>query len=99
VADNSGEHPCYVAKGKCGHYYWAAVDLENARKEIAKEMADIIRRGDIVERKTVQFVRDGGLDWTKACREGLCNQTEAARRTVAEESTHPFQQTQKGGEL
>lgn len=72
--DRSGEKACYVGRGKCGHYYWAAVDEEGPelRRDIAKEMRDIIMRGDIVERKTVQWVRDGGLDWTGLCRTGKC---------------------------
>jgi len=71
--DKSGEAPCYVAKGPCGHYYWCAVDDGQIRKEIAHDMAVILRRpGHIVERKTVQWVRDGGLDWTPLCRKGKC---------------------------
>jgi len=72
--DRSGETMCYVAKGKCGHYYYAAVDDDSlsTRKEIAKEIKEIVTRGDTVERKTVQWVRDGGLDWTDACRNKVC---------------------------
>lgn len=78
VRDDSGNNPCYVAKGLCGHYYWCAVDLPEQKKETAKDIAKIIRRGDVVERKTVQWVRDGGLDWDQDCREGKCGERAAA---------------------
>lgn len=70
--DRSGEAACFVAKGPCGHYYWAAV-AKPMRADTAHEMAVILKRpGHVVETKTVQFVRDGGLNWTKKCRQGKC---------------------------
>lgn len=73
MSDNSGEMPCYVAKGPCGHYYWCAVDMPDMRRQTAKDIAEILRReGHVVERKTVQWVRDGGLDWTDKCKVGQC---------------------------
>jgi hypothetical protein len=73
VSDKSGEAPCYVAKGPCGHYYWCAVDRPEMRAQTAKDIGKILRReGHAVERKTVQWVRDGGLDWTPKCKAGVC---------------------------
>jgi hypothetical protein len=74
-SDKSGEAACFVAKGPCGHYYWAAV-AEPMYAKTAHEMAVILKRpGHVVEIKTVQFVRDGGLDWSKECRAGKCGAT------------------------
>jgi hypothetical protein len=73
--DNSGAHPCYVAKGPCGHYYWCAVDMPEMRRKTAHDIATILKReGHAVERKTVQWVRDGGLNWTTQCRAGKCGE-------------------------
>ena len=51
------EPMCYVAKAQCGHYYYAAVDYPDMRKDLAKEIAEIISRGDIVERQTCDWMR------------------------------------------
>ena len=71
---DGGEHPCLVARGKCGHYYYVTVETDptTMSPETAHELAVIRKRGDTLELKTVQFVRDGGLDWDKPCREGKC---------------------------
>ena len=44
--DKSGDTPCYVGKGKCGHYYCAMVDSPDMKKENAREIAKIVKRGD-----------------------------------------------------
>lgn len=70
---DDGQHPCWVAKGPCGHYYYAAVVEPITAAETGKKIAQIQRRaGHTVELKTVQFVRDGGLKWTKECKAGIC---------------------------
>ena len=56
------EHECYVGKAPCGHYVYAAVDVPEMKDVIAEDIAKMIRQGFTIERKPVQWVRDGGLD-------------------------------------
>lgn len=80
--DVSGEAPCWVAKGPCGHYYYCAV--VDPRVPTGRDLAAIRRRkGHVIEVKTVQFVRDGGLDYDEDCRFGMCAMRPAAKVNAA----------------
>jgi hypothetical protein len=63
--DDSGQVECYIGKAPCGHYVYAAVDSPEMRDCISKDIARMIRQGFTIERKTVQWVRDGGLNFTE----------------------------------
>ncbi len=49
--------PCYVAFAPCGCLTGASVDDGQYPKSTAKDVAEWIRDGYSVERKTVEFVR------------------------------------------
>jgi hypothetical protein len=64
--DDSDNAMCYVGLAPCGCYKYAAVDMPEipeAKKLMAKDIARMIKDGWTIERKTVQWVRDGGLNF------------------------------------
>lgn len=63
MGDDSGNKMCYVGKAPCGCYLYASVIDPQLRAETASDLAKMIRRGWTVEQKTVQWVRDGGLNF------------------------------------
>lgn len=58
---DDSEAMCYVGKAPCGHYKYACVDSPDMAGSMAKDIAKLIRSGWTVERKPVQWVRDGNL--------------------------------------
>ena len=62
MSDESVEKSCYVGKAPCGCYLYAMV-VEHADAGEFREMAKMVRKGFTIETKTVQWVRDGGLNF------------------------------------
>ncbi len=57
--DATRDVPAYIATHPvCGHVRMAAVDDRPGDKDLAKELADCVRRGLVIERVTVGVVRD-----------------------------------------
>ncbi len=50
--------PCYIAVKSCGCVVAAIVDDGTRPKDTAKAISDWVRRGAVVERKTVEWVRE-----------------------------------------
>lgn len=62
------ECPCYVGRYPCGCIYAVTCDDDPRHaKDTAKFVAEIIRRGDTVERMTVAEAKADPLFFPKAC--------------------------------
>jgi hypothetical protein len=63
MSDKSADAMCYVGKAPCGCYRYAAVIEAVPRVDMAKDIQKMIGAGFTIEQKTVQWVRDGGLNF------------------------------------
>lgn len=57
MSDRGGKTPCYVGKRPCGCVVAAVVDDGDDPKDVAKFIADLVKRGMTVDRSTVDEAR------------------------------------------
>lgn len=59
------ETPAYIARcKKCKAIVMATVDVPEHAKDVAKDIADCVRRGFVIEHVTVGYVRE---NWSSSC--------------------------------
>ena len=63
MREDSAKALCYIGKAPCGCYLYAAVNDGEDKKGLARDIARMVRAGWTIETKTVQWVRDGGLNF------------------------------------
>lgn len=61
-----GEAMAYVAIHECGQIVAATVDYPEHKRDVARDVGNWLRRGNLIERRTVADAREA--DWCKCFR-------------------------------